>query len=91
MQQDSLFKALSDPTRRRILSLLKSGDKTHSELFAEFSMSKPALTGHLEKLLQAELIVVEKAGRHKHYSLNVSVFEEVVSLVLTLFSPEKGA
>lgn len=54
------FKALADPTRRKILNLLKDRDMTAGEISDQFQMSKPSISQHLKILKQAELIQDEK-------------------------------
>lgn len=54
------FKALADPTRRKILNLLKDRDMTAGEISDQFQMSKPSISQHLKILKQAELIQYEK-------------------------------
>lgn len=72
------FKALSDPTRRKILKLLKDQDLTAGEIADEFDMSKPSISHHLTLLKQADIISSVKKGQHIIYSLNTSVFEDFI-------------
>ncbi|MCY8673769.1 autorepressor SdpR family transcription factor, partial [Bacillus haynesii] len=58
------FKALADPTRRKILNLLKDRDMTAGEISDQFQMSKPSISQHLKILKQAELIQDEKKGQY---------------------------
>lgn len=73
---DKLFKALADPTRRRILQLLREREMTAGELAECFELAKPTLSGHFAVLREADLVVAEKAGTTITYRLNVSVLEE---------------
>lgn len=84
-----LFKALNDPTRREILSLLKSGDKTAGEIAEGFSISKPSISHHLELLRQAGLVEAEKQGQFIYYSLNTTVVDEVAQWFVQ-FKTKKG-
>ncbi|AWB88196.1 ArsR/SmtB family transcription factor [Salinibacterium hongtaonis] len=59
---DQVFGALADPTRRRILSILRDGDATVAELAAPFSISQPAVSRHLKVLENAGLIARQRAG-----------------------------
>ncbi len=74
----SVFKALADPTRRRILQLLKAGPMTAGDLAAKFDVSKPTMSAHFAVLREAELIGSEKDGKHVTYWLNASVLEEAL-------------
>src|SRR5882672_354577 len=60
---DTTFAALSDPTRREILSRLTTGDLTISELAGRFDMSLPAVSKHIRVLQRAGLASVERQGR----------------------------
>ena len=66
---NALFKALNDKTRRDILELLKSGDKTAGEIADHFQHTKPTISHHLDLLKQAELLTSEKKGQFIHYSI----------------------
>lgn len=78
------WSALADPTRRKILTLLKSQDMNAGEIAEHFSMTKPSISHHLSQLKQADLVTAEKHGQNIVYSLNVSVFEEILQLVSDL-------
>ncbi|MFN2747799.1 MULTISPECIES: autorepressor SdpR family transcription factor [Bacillus] len=73
------FKALADPTRRQILNLLKDRDLTAGEISGHFQMSKPSISQHLKILKQAELIQDEKKGQFIIYSLNTTMFQDIIS------------
>lgn len=60
LNMNQTFKALADPTRRKILNLLKDRDMTAGEISDQFQMSKPSISQHLKILKQAELIQDEK-------------------------------
>ncbi len=82
---DDVFRALSDPTRREILRLLRERDMTAGELAARFPLAKSTLSGHFNVLKGAGLVVTERRGTVIGYSLNVSVFEEALAALLDLF------
>lgn len=86
---DDTFKALSDPTRREILNLLKKGDMTAGEISDQFQMTKPAISHHLGLLKQSGLVWSERQGQHIYYSLNLTIFQEVMKWLLQ-FNKEKG-
>ena len=75
---DKVFKALSDPTRRQILQLLREREMNAGELAVHFSLSKPTLSGHFSVLREADLVMSERSGTTITYRLNLSVLEEVL-------------
>ena len=72
------FKALSDPTRRRILELLTEGDLTAGEIAGCFDISKPSVSHHLNGLKSSGLVLDERRGQNIVYSLNMTVFQELM-------------
>ena len=73
-----VFKALSDPTRRRVLQLLRERPMSAGELADQFPVSKPTMSAHFAVLQEADLIEAEKSGRTILYSLKMSVLEEAL-------------
>ena len=73
-----VFKALADPTRRRILQLLREREMTAGEIADQFKLAKPTLSGHFAILRQADLIGSEKNGTTINYRLNLSVLEDAL-------------
>ena len=84
-----MWKALADPTRRKILSLLKDKDMNAGEIANEFNMTKPSISNHLNILKQADLVDAEKVGQNVNYSLKTSVLEDVLKLISDLSSRGK--
>ncbi|MFZ5754684.1 MAG: autorepressor SdpR family transcription factor [Bacillota bacterium] len=78
------FKALSDPTRRKILQMLREKDMTAGEIAEQFNISKPSISHHLNILKQADLVLDERQGQNIIYSLNTSVFDELIGWFLNL-------
>ncbi len=72
------MKALSDPTRRAILNLLKNGSMTAGEIASNFDMTGATISHHLSQLKKTELIRESKQKNFIYYSLNTSVLEEVL-------------
>ena len=72
------IKALSDPIRREILSLLRAGRLPAGEIAARFSVSGAAVSKHLAVLREADLIRDTREGKFIYYELNASVLEEVM-------------
>lgn len=81
---DEVFRALSDPTRREILRLLRSRDMTAGEIADRFPLAKSTLSGHFNVLKHAGLVVTERSGTSIVYSLNLAVYEEAISGVMSL-------
>jgi DNA-binding transcriptional ArsR family regulator len=79
-----VFRALGDPTRRRILALLREGDRTAGELAECFPLAKSTLSGHFAALKQAGLVVTERQGTRIVYSFNASALDEAVGLLAAL-------
>jgi ArsR family transcriptional regulator len=83
-----VFKALSDETRREILRLLQSGDMTAGAIAENFAMSKPSISYHLSILRQAGLLDAERRGQEIVYSLNTTVFQDVMAYALGFLGKE---
>ena len=69
-----IYRALGDSTRRRILSMLKQGNKTQKEIVDAFDISQPAIKKHLTILLEERMISERLNGKYRIYSLNLSIF-----------------
>ncbi|MGI6567483.1 MAG: winged helix-turn-helix transcriptional regulator [Firmicutes bacterium] len=82
------FKALSDPNRRKILRLLKERDLTAGELAEHFGISKPSLSHHLSILKQAGLVSDERQGQHIVYSLESTVFQDIIRWLMEYTADE---
>jgi len=73
-----VFDALSHPTRRSILELLKAGSRSAGEIADAFPLAKSTISAHLAKLKEAGLIQADQRGTTILYSINLSVLEEVL-------------
>jgi ArsR family transcriptional regulator, repressor of sdpIR and other operons len=73
-----VFKALADPTRRRVLQLLREAPMSAGELSDHFPVSKPTMSAHFSVLQEADLIEAEKVGRTILYRLKMSVLEDAL-------------
>lgn len=73
-----VFKALSDPTRREVLQLLKARPMSAGELAEHFDVTWPTMSAHFAVLIRANLIQAEKHGRSITYRLRMSVLEEAL-------------
>ncbi len=81
---DGSYKALADPTRRRILEMLRDGDLTAGEIAGEFEMAWASVSHHLNVLKNADLVLAERDGQNILYSLNTTVLQEVVANLMEL-------
>ncbi len=82
---NAVFKALSDPTRRRVLQLLHYQPMTAGQLAEEFYLSKPTMSGHFTVLRDADLIVAERHGTYILYSLRLSVMKDALLAFAEVF------
>jgi DNA-binding transcriptional ArsR family regulator len=87
---NKVYRALADPTRRRVLALLREREMTAGELAAEFDLSWPTMSGHFAVLREAGLVTAERDGTTVHYRLNLSVLEEAMAALLDAFKIEPG-
>ena len=78
MGLQNTIKALSDPSRREILELLKGGRLSAGEIGSKFPVSGAAVSKHLSVLKDADLIRDSREGKFIFYELNTSVLEEVM-------------
>jgi DNA-binding transcriptional ArsR family regulator len=89
MRRNDAFKALADPTRREILSLLRHGEMTAGELAGHFDLSKPSLSHHFAVLKQADLITARREGQQIYYGLNTTVVEDLLAIIWDLFADHR--
>lgn len=82
------FKALSDPVRREILTMLRKGRLSAGDIASHFDMTAATVSYHLKQLKQADLIYETKEKNYIYYTLNTSVFEEILMWV-SQFTPAK--
>jgi DNA-binding transcriptional ArsR family regulator len=87
----TVFKALSDPTRRQVLQLLRRGPMSAGEIADHFRVSKPTMSAHFAVLREAGLIVSEKQGKSVVYELQLSVLEDAMLAFMQGFGWENGA
>lgn len=84
------FKALSDPTRRKIIQLLNDKPMTAGEIAEQFDMTKPSISHHLNLLKQADMIIDEKRGQFVIYKLNTTVFQDLMNWFIELTGNNDG-
>jgi ArsR family transcriptional regulator len=87
MANELLFKALADPTRRQVLRLLGRGEMTAGEIGSHFNISAPSMSHHFNILKNADLIYLRRDGQQLYYSLNTTVLQDVMTILLDIFSP----
>lgn len=88
MPIDDVFKALADPTRRRILRLLSKNELTAGQIAQEFHISGPSMSHHFNVLKNAELIRGRRDGQQIIYSLNTTVMQDAMTLMMDVFAKD---
>ncbi len=91
MGLQNTLKALSDPTRREILNLLKKGKMSAGDIVEKFPVSGAAVSRHLSVLKEADLIRDERDGKFIYYELNASVLEEIMLWITDLKGDSENA
>ena len=81
MKFQRTFKALSDPSRREILNLLKDGPMTAGEIVEHFQVSGATISHHLNMLKESGLILDDRQGKYIYYELNMSVVDELLGWI----------
>jgi ArsR family transcriptional regulator, repressor of sdpIR and other operons len=81
---NTIFKALSDPSRREILRLLGRGEMSAGELASKFDITKPTMSYHFSVLKEADLISSRRDGTTIYYSLNTTVVQDLMTWVMHL-------
>ena len=84
-----VWSALSDPTRRKILELLRQGNLSAGEIADQFEMTKPSISHHLSALRAAGLVDSCKKGQQVVYSLNTTVFQDMMGFFAKFVGREK--
>lgn len=82
---NTVFKALADPTRRKVLELLRQKPMSAGELADHFPVSRPTMSAHFTVLRQADLIESTKIGTTITYQLKLSVLEDALLGFARLF------
>lgn len=85
-----VFRALSDPTRRRVLQLLRQGPMSAGEISEKFDVSKPTMSAHFAVLKEADLVHTEKAGKSVIYHLKLTVLEDALLGFVGSFTENAG-
>jgi DNA-binding transcriptional ArsR family regulator len=82
---ETVFKAMADPTRRKIIELLKEGPKTASEIADHFTHTKPTVSRHLSVLKNANLVVDQRQGTFIVYQMNAIILQDWLVWLLEHF------
>lgn len=90
MGMNQVFKALNDPTRRKILEMLRESDLTAGDIADQFDMSKPSISHHLDQLRQADLVLSVKKGQFVYYSLHTTVLDDLMGWIIGLQGSESS-
>ena len=90
MKFQESFKALSDPTRRAILDLLKGGAMTAGDIASKFDMPAATVSHHLSELRDAKFISDDRRGKYFYYELNMSVLDEILGWITALRGGKEG-
>ena len=80
-----VYRALADPTRRRILALLRERPMTAGELAAQFDLAWPTMSGHFAVLREADLVQTDRVGSTITYRLNQTVLQEALMALMDAF------
>lgn len=83
------FKALSDPTRRNILEILKPGRMTAGEIVSQFNVTGATISRHLSILKEAGLVSDTREGKYIYYELNTSVVEEAMQWLASILRKDE--
>ena len=91
MENTSAFKALSDKTRREILTLLKDeGRLSAGDIASHFNMTQATVSHHLSILTSAGLIIDEKQGKYIYYEINTTVMQDMLAWFISLIGGNRN-
>lgn len=85
---NQVYRALADPTRRRILALLRERPMTAGELAGQFPLSWPTMSGHFAVLREAGLVQADRTGSTVTYRLNTTVLQDSLMALFDAFGLE---
>ena len=91
MALNEVFKAIADPNRREIITLLRQRPHTAGEIAQRFDLTKPTVSHHLNQLKEADLIYGVRDGTTIIYHLNLTVFEDLLASLLSLWKGDSDA
>jgi len=88
---DGVFKALADRTRRRILRMLGDGEMSAGDIAERFDMTAPSVSHHFGVLKNADLVSTRRDGQQIYYSINTTVFQDMMTVIFDLLAREEAA
>jgi len=91
MNDDPVFRAIADPTRRRILELLSEREMTAGEIAQRFPIAFPSVSRHLGVLRAANLVASWRQGQKVHYRLNTTVMQDLIRYLMDTFERDADA
>ena len=86
----SVYKAIADPTRRKIMQLLREGDLSAGQIVEHFDSAWPTISRHIAVLREADLVQGTKKGTTITYRLNVTILEEAMAALMETFKLDLG-
>jgi DNA-binding transcriptional ArsR family regulator len=86
-----VYRALADPTRRRILALLRERPMTAGELAGQFALTWPTMSGHFAVLREADLVQADRVGSTITYRLNQTVLQEALMALMDVLGVDPGS
>jgi len=86
---DAAFRALADPTRRKILRMLGDSEMSAGEIAAAFDISGPSMSHHFSVLKAADLIAGRREGQQIVYTLNTTVVQDLMAIFMDLFEKDE--
>jgi DNA-binding transcriptional ArsR family regulator len=86
-----VYRALADPTRRRILALLRERPMTAGELAGQFELAWPTMSGHFAVLRAADLVQTDRVGSTITYRLNQTVLQEALMALMDVLGVVPGS
>lgn len=89
MKLQETFRALGDPTRREIISLLRDGPLHAQQIADHFATSNATISHHLTVLKKAGLLLDEKQGKYIYYELNTGVLDEIIAWISSLMDQKE--
>jgi ArsR family transcriptional regulator, arsenate/arsenite/antimonite-responsive transcriptional repressor len=87
--KDSIWKALSDPTRREIIKILGEGEMSAGDLTRRFEISGPSMSHHFNVLREAGVVSARRQGQQIYYALDTTVVQDLLAVLLDLFSVQE--
>lgn len=88
-ENSKIFKALSDPSRLKIIHILSCGEKCACDILEYFGFTQPTLSHHMKVLSECSLVEVRKEGLWNYYSLNIKNCNKLTLFMMNLVTETK--